>query len=520
MKLLYSSWMQQLDAETIENIGIPAIVLMENASQGAAAFFREEFPLEKYKSLVVLAGKGNNGGDGIAVGRILYQQGYNVEFILLAAPEKLNSDPAINFNIIKNLGLSYSVIKDSPELTARLKKYYPAETFIIDAIFGTGITKPVKEGLYKEVIKGINESGLLAAAIDIPSGLSESFLPAAGAHVRAAVTATFQSLKVSHLYPDGNKHCGKIKVIDIGIPRRLLDREEYYIHLITPADFRHLFVKREVDAHKGHFGHTLNISGSIEKPGAGILSAFSALKSGAGLCTAAVCFENRTIAVAAHPELMTLIYKDKKDILKRLPEFNAVLAGPGLGDGAGTYEIVSMLLEHSPAPIVLDADAVNVLQERREILKQERVPPVVITPHPAEFSRLSGLSKKEILADRIGVSRDFAREYNVYVVLKGHHTVIATPSGQVFLNQSGNPGMATAGSGDVLCGMLAGMISQFTGKFPLAVILQAAVFIHGYAADKAVEKVGEISLTAADIIEHIPAAIQGLDDYKSQFLFS
>ena len=179
-----------------------------------------------------------------------------------------------------------------------------------------------------------------------------------------------------------------------------------------------------------------------------------------------------------------------------------------------------MLLEHSPAPIVLDADAVNVLQERREILKQERVPPVVITPHPAEFSRLSGLSKKEILADRIGVSRDFAREYNVYVVLKGHHTVIATPSGQVFLNQSGNPGMATAGSGDVLCGMLAGMISQFTGKFPLAVILQAAVFIHGYAADKAVEKVGEISLTAADIIEHIPAAIQGLDDYKSQFLFS
>lgn len=517
MKLLFSSWMQELDAEAINDIGIPSIVLMENASRGAADFYREEFPLERYRNVVVIAGKGNNGGDGLAVGRILFQKGYNVEFILLAPPEKLNPDPAVNFKIIKNLNLKYSIIENAKELNPVFDRYMAHETFLIDAIFGTGITKPVKDGFYAEVIKAMNNSAFKIAAIDIPSGLSEAFLPGAGEHINAAVTATFQSLKVSHIYPDGNKYCGKIRVIDIGIPRQFFEREKYYISLVTPGVFKPLFTGREVDAHKGHFGHTLNISGSVEKPGAGILSAFSVLKAGAGLCTAAVSFENRTVAVTAHPEIMTLIYKESKDLLARLAEFNAVLIGPGLGNSEETFDIVSLMLRNSSAPLILDADAVNVLQNRQEILKEKREIPVVITPHPAEFSRLSGLAMNKILADRIGISRDFAREFNVYVILKGHHTVIATPAGRVYINQSGNPGMATAGSGDVLCGMLAGMISQFSREHDLDLILRAGVFIHGYAADLAIREVGEISLTAGDIIDYIPAAIRDLDAYRSSF---
>jgi len=486
MKLLYSSWMQELDAETINNVGIPSIVLMENASRAAARFFKEEFPPERYANVIIVVGKGNNGGDGLAVGRILHQGGYNVEFILLAPPERLNPDPAVNFNIIKNLHLPYSVIKNVEALSGLFDRYTPHDTFLIDAIFGTGIGKPVKEGLYADIIRAMNGSGFEIAAIDIPSGLSESFLPGTGEHITASVTATFQGLKVAHIHPDGNKYCGKIRVLDIGIPRQFLKREKYYIDLILPDHFKHLFKKREVDAHKGHFGHVLTISGSLEKPGAGILSAFSALKAGAGLCTAAVLFENRAVAVTAHPELMSLIYKKSSDLLTRLAEFNSILVGPGLGISDTTFDIVSSMLKHSSAPLVLDADALNVLRDRREVLKQKSDIPVIITPHPAEFSRISGLTMKEIRENRIGVSRDFAMEYNVYVVLKGHHTVIATPTGRVYINQSGNPGMATAGSGDVLCG----------------------------------EKTGEVSLTAADIIDHIPAAIRCLDGYTSAFQFA
>jgi NAD(P)H-hydrate epimerase len=217
---------------------------------------------------------------------------------------------------------------------------------------------------------------------------------------------------------------------------------------------------------------------------------------------------------------MTLIYKESSDLLKRLAEFDAVLAGPGLGLSESTYDIVSLMLKNSNAPLLLDADALTVLQNRQAILKEPREIPVVLTPHPAEFSRISGLTMDEIIENRIGVSRDFAREYNVYVVLKGHHTVIAAPGGDVYMNQSGNPGMATAGSGDVLGGILAGLISQFGKQHKLELILKAGVFIHGYAADLAVGKVGEICLTATDIIDFIPAAVRNLDAYTSPFQYS
>jgi ADP-dependent NAD(P)H-hydrate dehydratase / NAD(P)H-hydrate epimerase len=523
-KILYSHWMQELDAKTINGIGIPSVVLMEKASQGAADFFAREFPLPRYRRVIVMAGKGNNGGDGLAAGRILAQKGYQVEFVLLTSPERLNPDPGINFQILKNLGLRYTVIQTDNQLE-KIKEilacHHPVDTFVIDAIFGTGLNKPIRPGLFSRVIQELNNSPFQIAAIDLPSGLSEQFLPREGIHVEADVTAALQSLKVAHLYPDGNKHCGKIQIIDIGIPYALIAKESYYLHISEPGDFCHLLKKREIDAHKGTYGHSLTICGSLEKPGAGILSSFAVLKCGAGLCTAAVPPENRTLPSSVHPELMTLVYEKNTDLLQRLKEFNAILIGPGLGNHPETAEVVSLMVEHAAAPLVLDADALNVLDRERQtaLLKKNQRQPIILTPHPGEFSRLTGHTLSEIRKDRLGLCREFAREYNVYVILKGHHTLLATPGGRVYLNPTGNPGMATAGSGDVLSGMVTGLISQSLQHHPqdLEYILQAAIFIHGYAADLAVKETGEISLTAADITRFIPHAFQRLHDYQTPF---
>ncbi len=526
MKLLYAHWMQELDTETIDGLGIPSIVLMENASRGAADFFSEIFPLPLYQNVVVVAGKGNNGGDGLAIGRILFQKGYHVEFMLLATPEKLNPDPKINHDILTRLHLPITIIADNtdfPRMAGILEKYQPADTFIVDALFGTGLNAPVKSGLYAETIHLISQSPFKVAAVDLPSGLSESFLPEEGPHVSAHATATFQCLKLAHLYPDGNMYCGTIRVIDIGIPHHFIARDKYYIHLSQPDTFTALFGKRQLDAHKGSYGHCLTLCGSIEKPGAGILSSYAVLKSGAGLCTVAVCPENRTIATTVHPELMTLIFQENSDWLARLKEFDVVLAGPGLGDNDKTATMVTQMLQQVESPLVLDADALNVLQRQplKELLKLRLSQhPVIITPHLREFSRLTGVDVPEIRRNRIPIGRTFAREFNVYLVLKGHHTMIITPAGQVFVNPTGNAGMATAGSGDVLSGVIAGMVAQFARTQPLAVILQAAVFIHGYAGDLAVGETGEMSLTATDIIRYIPEAIQSLDEYRSPFQFT
>lgn len=528
MKLLFASWMQELDGEAIDAVGIPSIVLMENASRGAAEFFAREFPLkENYKNIIVIAGKGNNGGDGIAVGRILHQKGYNVTFVILSDPAKLNPDPKINFRIIERLNLDFTILRDRDQAHLEsifdgFKGFAKSETVIVDAIFGTGLNKPVKEGIYSRAIELINRSGFKIAAVDIPSGLSDAFLPGEGDHVTADVTATFQCLKTAHLHPDGSDFCGRIEVIDIGIPFERVNNDKYYIDIITPGVFKGLLKKREVHAHKGAYGHALTIAGSVDKPGAGILSSFAVLKSGAGLCTAAVCRENRTAAVTAHPEIMTLVYKGKEDLFPQLGPFNTVLAGPGMGDNNDTFDIVSTLIKKAEVPLVLDADALNVLREEIKILEAPRPYPLVLTPHPGEFSRLTGIPVPGIARDRIGISREFAVKYGVYLILKGHHTLVVSPEGRVYVNVTGNPGMATAGSGDVLGGMISGMIAQFVKKYSLDVILQAAVFIHGFAGDLAAGRVGEISLTAADIIDSIPNAFRalGADEYKLPFTFA
>lgn len=517
MKIPDSPGMRKLDAQAIQDIGIPSIVLMENAARGAARFLSREFPFPQYHQVLVAVGKGNNGGDGLAAGRILAQQGYQVLFLLVSEPSLEISDHFLNFQIIQKLHLPYRILKSKREWKRLLDAYHNSDTFLIDALLGTGISHPVTQGTLAEIIPLINDSGLKIAALDIPSGLSEAFLPGEGAFIKAQVTATFQFIKQAHIHPDGHPFCGKIQVIDIGIPVALSQKPEFFLQMIESRDLLPLFAPREISAHKGNFGHALSIAGSLEKPGAGILSAYSALKIGAGLVTAAVLPENRSLMIQSHPEIMTLIFQTPEELWPRLGEFTSLLMGPGLGNTETTRQLVKMLLDKVKVPLIIDADAINALQGHSNWLKQNHPQPWVLTPHPGEFARICGVTREEIQKNRIPLARDFAVRFRVYLILKGHHSLLATPEGQVFLNPTGNPGMATAGSGDVLSGIVLGLIAQFHSQFPLETILQAAIFIHGYAGDLAIQKTSEMGLIASDLIRYLPAAMQKIHEYRSPF---
>lgn len=518
MKVFRSAWMKELDDETSGRIGLPSLVLMERAAYGAAEFFRREFPRKRYPNAVVVAGKGNNGGDGIAIGRMLHQRGYRVEWVLLVPAERLSPNAAANLAIIRNLGLRITEIGHVEEWQEFLRRYLPGDTWLIDAVFGTGITEPLREGAIADIIRSMNGSGFPIAAVDVPSGLSESFLPEEGAHIRADVTATFGGIKLALLYPDGNKHCGKIAQIDIGIPRELTDHPRYNIEIITPEAFSGLLEPRAVDGHKGDYGHVLGVVGSREKPGAGILSIYAALRTGAGLATAAIPAADRHLYVQSHPEIMTLPFKTTTALKKRLDDFDCLFAGPGLGRTDHTFKLVSLLIQNARVPLILDADALNVLGKKGSLLKANHPHPIVLTPHPGEFSRLTGLSSERILRDRINLSLEFAASRSVFLILKGHHTVIATPEGRAYVNQTGNAGMATAGSGDVLTGMIAALVSQFYRKKSMDEILQAAVFLHGYAGDRAARTHGEMSLVASDIVDSIAESFLKIHEFRSPIL--
>jgi len=520
MKILLFSWIKELERLAIEKAGIPSIVLMENAALAAAAYFAAEFPPNRFPDCLVLSGKGNNGGDGLAIGRRLLERGYSVRFLLLVPPAQLSPDAKANYDLIRALDCDIEIIANAAKLKKILAERDAEGAFLVDAVFGTGLDKPVTAGLFAEALEAVNGSGIPVASVDIPSGLGESFPPEAGIHVQARVTAALHSLKWAHLAPDGCPDCGKIRVLDIGIPDDLKNDKEHYIRLIEPADFKALLAKRKADAHKGTFGHALVIAGSGEKPGAGILAAYAALKTGAGLCTAAVSMRNRDLYVLAHPEIMTLPYEKPEELSGRLNDFSCVLAGPGMGNRLSTLKTVSLLLRESHQPLVLDADAINVLQNQTNLLPTRGSRPLVLTPHPGEFARLTNKTLKDIRENRLALAREFAMKHGLYLVLKGHHTLTATPEGRVWVNQTGNPGMATAGSGDVLGGMIAGLIAQFHPQQPMETILAASVFLHGFAGDLVAHRTGEMGLMASDIAASIPKSILGIDGFHSPFLGS
>ena len=515
MKVLTSRQMKEIDRKTIAEIGIPGIALMENAGIRIVEALKRRFPEPRAEHVVIVAGKGNNGGDGLVVARHLWNQGARPVVLLLASKGDVRGDAAVNLNAALNMGIPVTEIT-SPEDWGRNKKALSRATVIVDAMFGTGLVKPLA-GLYARVVGDINASKAFKIAVDIPSGLSSDSSLIIGPCVKADLTVTLAAPKIAHVLPPAEEYIGELVVAPIGIPPSLFDDSGLKLEMVERQDIDPFLKKRKKDTHKGTFGHVLIVSGSLGKTGAASLAGKAALKMGAGLVTVATPAGCLPMVARSMPELMTepLAETPEKTIaaealprvLDLLKGKDALLLGPGISTNPSTSEFIMALLPMVRVPMVIDADALNIIAADPRVLRSLKAP-AVLTPHPGEFARLLGLTNREVLANRLELAPAFARRYRVYVVLKGHRSLTACPDGHVFINPTGNPGMATGGSGDVLGGMIASQIAQ---EKDVRGAVVSAIYVHGLSGDLGADELGERALTAGDIIRFLPPALKAME---------
>jgi NAD(P)H-hydrate epimerase len=485
MKVLTAAQMREVDRRTIE-MGIPGIVLMENAGHRVVEFLEKRFAPLREQRIVVLCGRGNNGGDGMVIARQLHTRIHPrwLTVVLLADPDELKGDAEANYKMLRACGCA--VHATVPE-EARLA------TVVVDALLGTGITGP-PTGHIREAIKRINGGFPLAkvVAVDIPSGMISDSGESPGEFVRPAATVTFIAPKLGLVMPPNCDHVGELVVGAIGAPPELIQSD---VELIEPAMFRTLLAPRPPGGHKGTFGHVLVAGGSWGKTGAPSMSGMAALKAGAGLVTVAST-RDAVPQIASHmPELMTADITD----FDQLREGKTVIAlGPGMGKTPETAALVKHARASFEGPMVLDADALGAPPEGRGV--------TILTPHPGEMARLTGKSTGEVQKDRIGTARSFATERRVTVVLKGQRTVIAFSDGRVWINPTGTPALGTGGTGDILTGMIAGFLAQFPKQADASVA--AAVYLGGLAAEIGAHETGEKSFVATDILKYLPKAME------------
>ncbi len=520
MKILTAAEMQRIDRLTTEKAGVPSLTLMENAGRGVAEFLTEYYgPLDRQKLLIV-CGRGNNGGDGMVVARMLRQQGIAPEVLLFGDPAKLKGDAAVNYERLREIAAP--TIIQSAEEWRRAKPSLNDATLILDALVGTGLSRPL-EGLLRDVVLDLANDFPQAqfVAVDLPSGIGADSGDLIGESLRAEASVTFTAPKRAHVFPPACEFVGDWVVKEIGTPPELLEKDdELFLTLAGSEDVRWIAEPRRRNTHKGTYGHVLVISGSFGKAGAAAMSARAALRSGAGLVTVATPKSVLPTVAAMGMELMTepLPETESGSIslralsdghLDRLVEGKSVLAvGPGLGTAPETVELVRAIVNRYKIPIVLDADGLNAFAGCADAIQTDgRVR--VLTPHPGEMARLIGKKTADVVAGRIEIARKFASERGCVLVLKGFRSLIAMPSGEVWVNPTGNPGMATGGSGDVLTGMTAGLLAQFPTR-PPGEVVTAAVYLHGLAGDLAAEMVGEAPLIAGDILESLPLAFRKL----------
>jgi len=516
MYLVTANEMQKMDRSTIESFGLPGRILMENAGRGATQFFLEQFKDAENKKIGVIAGLGNNGGDGFVIARYLAQKGISVTVYLLSERQKVSGDAAANLELLPSLNVPVIEMPDAESFSAH-ETAMRHEAIWIDAILGTGLQSDVK-GFFKDVIDFINQSNKPVFAVDIPSGLNSDTGRPCGTCIRADATATFAFAKTGHFLLPGADYTGNLKIIDIGIPPYIADSVRPLQYLLTPDLIRTVFYPRPSDAHKGHTGHLLVIAGSPGKTGAATMTATSAMRAGAGLVTLGIPASLNPILEIHVTEAMTEPLPETKDGVLGEASFNRIMAllsdkkclaiGPGIGINPETKTLVQRLLQESKKPMVIDADGLNCLIGCTEILKNFEKP-IVLTPHPGEMSRLMGTTAADVQKDRIHCARDFAEKFNVHVVLKGARTVVAHPDGKVFINPTGNPGMASGGMGDVLTGVIAGFIAQ--GHSP-ELAAHAGVYLHGAAADSLAKNKGPFGYLATDVMNILPEAIKTLSD--------
>jgi NAD(P)H-hydrate epimerase len=504
MRVLNTAQMREADRRTIEDVGIPSLVLMENAGRQVVAAIETIHPDLLDGQVAILCGRGNNGGDGFVVARTMVQRGVDVSVFLIGQVSDVRGDARVNLDILGRLGITVVEIADGQAWELHLSEVRDCD-LIIDAIFGTGLNAPV-QGLIESVVADVNASGIPVVAIDLPSGLSADTPDPIGASIEAGTTVTLAAPKLPLVLPPGENRAGDIVIADIGIPSAIVDDVDGpRVELLTRSGTRELITPRTPDSHKGDYGHVLIVAGSPGKTGAAHLAAMGALRSGAGLVTVATPAVCLPIVATMAPEYMTVAL-DTVDALIEIAR-DVIAVGPGVGQAPETRAFVKSLVEHATTPLVIDADGLNAFADDPDRLTGREGRDVIITPHPGEMARLVGMSTDEVQANRLDIARNFAVAHHVYVVLKGHRTLIATPDEKVFINPTGNPGMATGGTGDVLTGMVAACLAQLLDA---EAACKLAVYLHGMAGDLADAHAGDLSMIASDLVEHIGAAVQEL----------
>ncbi len=509
MNLLTAAQMRALDRAAIEEWSIPGVVLMENAGRAVADQVEENFSELYPGPVTILAGKGNNGGDGYVIARHLLNRGWDVSVIVLAKQGDVAGDAGINLDILSKCGADLAFASTESDLDALLRQHQPAG-LVVDALLGTGLSSDVG-GIYARAIDWINSAAEAVVAVDAPSGIDATTGRVLGSAVLADLTVTLAAAKVGLVVYPAVEFVGDLVVADIGIPKQLADRHKID-HLYINADAaRVLLPARPASGHKGTFGHLLLVAGSTGKSGAAALAAEGGLRAGAGLATLACPAHLNPVLETKLTEVMTVPLPEVDGMIsmqaladiEALWQGKSVLAvGPGLGAGDEIGGLVRRLVRDCPLPVVVDADGLNALAGHLEILDQ-RTNPTVLTPHPGEMARLLGCPVAEIEADRIGVARKFAREHGVVLVLKGARTVVAEPDGVIFVNGSGNPALACGGTGDVLTGVIGGLLGQGMSTVAAALL---GVYLHGRAADRLFATQGRAGVLATDLLRELPAA--------------
>jgi NAD(P)H-hydrate epimerase len=463
--------------------------------------------------LGVIAGRGNNGGDGFVVARLLRERGANVRAMLVGRHADVRGDAQINLTRLLESGFTVTELAGDADWAAARADLLGCDV-IVDAIVGTGTTSPLS-GLSADVVRDVNAAGRRVVAIDLPSGLVADRTDVPGAAIEAVLTVTLAAPKLALTQPPAETHAGALVVADIGIPAAVIARlDGGWIELVTREIAGGLLPRRRADSHKGDYGRILVVAGSPGKTGAASLAAMGALRSGAGLVTVATPTPCVEVVASLGREYMTLALPSEAGLvtagsLQSVLAFDAdvVAAGPGLGRSAGITTFIGGLVGQCRKPLVLDADALHGIARNLDVLERRRGIPTVLTPHPGEMSVLTGRSIADIQTNRIDIAREFALDHGVAVVLKGARTVIAMPNGHVSINTSGNPGMATAGTGDVLTGALAAWMAQVPN---LESACRLAVYLHGAAGDSAASEEGEAGLIAGDVLAHLGRAARDL----------
>jgi ADP-dependent NAD(P)H-hydrate dehydratase / NAD(P)H-hydrate epimerase len=531
MKIVSAAEMREIDRATSDRFGVPSITLMENGGSAVARFVLSSYP--RAERIGVVCGKGNNAGDGFVAARKLLEAGRAVRLLLLCDPEELRGDAAAMYQELLRklhpLNIAPLIVREISGLDSSEAAEIFAADIIVDAILGTGFRPPISP-LYAAAIRKMNAAASPIVAVDIPSGAEADIMQAPTGQsdrARADAVVTFTAPRPAHIF--ASLTGGPTVIAPIGSPSEAIV-SHLALHLSTPADFASLLAPRAREANKGSYGHVLVIGGSFGKAGAAAMAGFSALRAGAGLSTVATPKSALANVASFHPELMTeplaetkqgtISLRALRSSLDKLVERKTLAIGPGVSRNSETAEFVRAIVgsrdQSSVVNMVVDADGLNAFEGAADKLRG-RGRTLVITPHPGEMARLTGLSIAEIQGNRLEIARNFAREHELIVVLKGHRTLIAAPDGTVWVNSSGNPGMATGGTGDVLTGIVAGLLAQHPKHALESAAL--AVYLHGLAGDLACESVGERSLVATDLIRFLPQAFAQMQQKSEDLRF-